>query len=116
MDEAYLLGDRIAIMAAGVVEYCGSSHVLKKLCGFGDRLIVVKDKESFFFDKDKESFDTERLTWFIRSYVDNVTIEADSKDQVAYILHDEWSPSFAELFGALDRFSPRNLIFWHNIP
>lgn len=33
MDEADLLGDRIAIMADGVVKCCGTSLFLKKLYG-----------------------------------------------------------------------------------
>lgn len=33
MDEADLLGDRIAIMAEGVVKCCGTSLFLKKLYG-----------------------------------------------------------------------------------
>ena len=33
MDEADLLGDRIAIMAEGVIKCCGSSIFLKKLYG-----------------------------------------------------------------------------------
>jgi len=33
MDEADLLGDRIAIMAEGVVKCCGTSHFLKKSYG-----------------------------------------------------------------------------------
>lgn len=33
MDEADLLGDRIAIMADGVVKCCGTSHFLKKTYG-----------------------------------------------------------------------------------
>lgn len=33
MDEADLLGDRIAIMAEGVIQCCGSSLFLKKVYG-----------------------------------------------------------------------------------
>jgi ABC-type multidrug transport system ATPase subunit len=33
MDEADLLGDRIAIMAEGVVKCCGTSYFLKKTYG-----------------------------------------------------------------------------------
>ncbi len=33
MDEADILGDRIAIMAAGVIECCGTSPFLKGLYG-----------------------------------------------------------------------------------
>jgi ATP-binding cassette subfamily A (ABC1) protein 3 len=33
MDEAEVLGDRIAIMASGVIKCCGTPHFLKKLYG-----------------------------------------------------------------------------------
>ncbi|XP_035828410.1 ATP-binding cassette sub-family A member 3 [Aplysia californica] len=45
MDEADALGDRIAIMAEGVVKCCGTSMFLKKLYGAGYHLIIVKDDE-----------------------------------------------------------------------
>lgn len=40
MDEADLLGDRIAIMAGGKVQCCGSSFFLKKKYGAGYHLIM----------------------------------------------------------------------------
>lgn len=42
MDEADLLGDRIVIMAEGVVKCCGTSLFLKKLYGilFNDVLFI----------------------------------------------------------------------------
>uniref|UniRef100_K1QVF6 ATP-binding cassette sub-family A member 3 n=1 Tax=Magallana gigas TaxID=29159 RepID=K1QVF6_MAGGI len=45
MDEADLLGDRIAIMADGVVKCCGTSLFLKKLYGAGYHLVMVKDRD-----------------------------------------------------------------------
>ena len=42
MDEADILGDRIAIMADGRVSCCGSSMYLKKLFGVGYSLSLVK--------------------------------------------------------------------------
>eukprot|EP01138_Halocafeteria_seosinensis_P011391 gb/GECG01011634.1/.p1 GENE.gb/GECG01011634.1/~~gb/GECG01011634.1/.p1 ORF type:complete len:2040 (+),score=216.84 gb/GECG01011634.1/:1-6120(+) len=43
MDEADLLGDRIAIMADGLVQCCGSSMFLKQQYGVGYNLTLVKD-------------------------------------------------------------------------
>ena len=44
MDEADILGDRIAIMAEGVPKCCGSSLFLKNRFGVGYNLVFVKDK------------------------------------------------------------------------
>ena len=46
MDEADLLGDRIAIMAAGQLRCCGSSLFLKKQYGVGYQLTIVKSNKS----------------------------------------------------------------------
>lgn len=45
MDEADLLGDRIAIMSGGELQCCGSSYYLKKVYGAGYRLIMDKRPE-----------------------------------------------------------------------
>ena len=45
MDEADILSDRIAIMAAGRLQCCGSALFLKKLYGVGYNLTVVKSIE-----------------------------------------------------------------------
>ena len=45
MDEADLLGDRIAIMAAGQLRCCGSSLFLKKQYGVGYQLTIVKSNK-----------------------------------------------------------------------
>jgi ATP-binding cassette, subfamily A (ABC1), member 3 len=42
MDEADILGDRIAIMAGGVVKCCGSSLFLKNRFGIGYNLVIAK--------------------------------------------------------------------------
>lgn len=49
MDEADLLGDRIAIMAEGVVKCCGTSMFLKKLYGklFSPSLEPLQKKWDF---------------------------------------------------------------------
>ena len=43
MDEADLLGDRIAIMSDGIVQCCGSSMFLKQEYGVGYNLTMVKE-------------------------------------------------------------------------
>ena len=42
MDEADILGDRIAIMADGKIKCCGSSLFLKNRFGIGYNLIMAK--------------------------------------------------------------------------
>ena len=43
MDEADILGDRIAIMAEGKVKCCGSSLFLKSKYGVGYHMVMVKE-------------------------------------------------------------------------
>jgi len=45
MDEADILGDRIAIMAKGKVSCCGSSIFLKNKFGVGYNLTIVKSSK-----------------------------------------------------------------------
>lgn len=45
MDEADLLGDRIAIMAGGSLQCCGSSFFLKKKYGAGYHLVMDKSPQ-----------------------------------------------------------------------
>lgn len=42
MDEADILGDRICILAEGVVQCCGSSLFLKNRFGIGYQLVIAK--------------------------------------------------------------------------
>ena len=58
MDEADILGDRIAIMASGMIKCCGGSLFLKKRFGVGYNLIIAKESkdpsqkiEEFIFRK-----------------------------------------------------------------
>jgi ATP-binding cassette subfamily A (ABC1) protein 3 len=45
MDEADILGDRIAIMAAGQIKCCGGSLFLKKRFGVGYNLVLAKENK-----------------------------------------------------------------------
>lgn len=59
MDEADILGDRIAIMAAGTVKCCGSSLFLKNRFGVGYNLVIAK----------KNRDDAPHIDKFIHSHI-----------------------------------------------
>jgi len=44
MDEADILGDRIAIISTGQLKCCGSSLFLKSMFGEGYHLVLVKKR------------------------------------------------------------------------
>ncbi|RUS76072.1 hypothetical protein EGW08_016176, partial [Elysia chlorotica] len=92
MDEADLLGDRIAIMAEGVVKCCGSSMFLKKLYGVGYHLVMVKG-----FDCKVDS-----LTRVVQSHVPTAELESVINTEVSYILPHNESARFPALFTELD--------------
>lgn len=55
MDEADILGDRIAIMAEGTLRCCGSSLFLKKTYGVGYQLTIEKRTNSKAKGKEEET-------------------------------------------------------------
>lgn len=62
MDEADVLGDRIAIMAGGRLQCVGTSYFLKKHYGIGYKLTIVK----------VDNCNVQEVTRFFRSYVPDV--------------------------------------------
>lgn len=64
MDEADLLGDRIAIMAGGVVQCCGSSFFLKKKYGAGYHLIM----------EISEKCDVTKVTSLLKKYISDIQV------------------------------------------
>ncbi|XP_077992060.1 ATP-binding cassette sub-family A member 2-like [Glandiceps talaboti] len=81
MDEASLLGDRIAILAKGQLKCCGSSQYLKTNLGDGYKLTIVKEKEMReLVDEDVDSicqeepkpwstFSSSKVTLLIQDYI-----------------------------------------------
>jgi ATP-binding cassette subfamily A (ABC1) protein 3 len=64
MDEADILGDRIAIMAEGDVQCCGSSLFLKNRYGVGYNLKI--DKKSRDPAPDIDKFIVDRINYAIK--------------------------------------------------
>lgn len=64
MDEADLLGDRIAVMAGGKLQCCGSSHFLKRRYGAGYRVTLDKKKDC----------DVKQVTKLMKQYVPDIVV------------------------------------------
>ncbi|CAH1776854.1 unnamed protein product [Owenia fusiformis] len=92
MDEADLLGDRIAIMAEGVVQCAGSSLYLKNKYGVGYHMVIVKD----------QSCDVNMVTEVVKRHVPEAEMESNISAELAYILPHESSPQFEALFTELE--------------
>lgn len=67
MDEADVLGDRVAIMANGRLQCVGTPYFLKRHYGVGYTLVVVK----------KEGFDYTACTDLINKYIPGIAIKED---------------------------------------
>ncbi|XP_076468788.1 phospholipid-transporting ATPase ABCA3-like isoform X1 [Babylonia areolata] len=93
MDEADLLGDRIAIMAEGVVKCCGTSLFLKKLYGAGYHLVMVKGPQC----------DEAEVTAVIQSQVARATLESHMGSELSYLLPKEDVSLFPKLFRVIER-------------
>lgn len=67
MDEADILGDRIAIMSSGQLKCVGSPYFLKKHYGVGYSLVVVKN----------DGFQLEACTQILTKHIPEVTLKED---------------------------------------
>lgn len=67
MDEADILGDRVAIMANGRLQCVGSPFFLKRHYGVGYTLVVVKNP----------GFEFEACTELIHKYIPDAKIKED---------------------------------------
>eukprot|EP00729_Bicosta_minor_P028774 gene28773-17466_t len=93
MDEADLLGDRIAIMHHGQLAAAGSSLELKKQYGSGYKLTVAKG----------EMFDESSLESTVKSFVAGAAIAADSLDsELNFNLPEGSIKTFPTLFKELE--------------
>ncbi|XP_077990027.1 phospholipid-transporting ATPase ABCA3-like [Glandiceps talaboti] len=92
MDEADLLGDRIAIMANGELICSGSSLFLKNKYGVGYHMTLVKTSTS----------DTEMVDKFITSYVPDAKCTSNVGSELSYTLPKESTGQFKDMFEELE--------------
>ncbi|KAM3610350.1 uncharacterized protein V6R79_002902 [Siganus canaliculatus] len=118
MDEADLLGDRIAIISHGRLKCCGSPLFLKSTYGDGYKLTLVKKQSdsqgqasqvqppSSLFPSSALSPCTEaRVTQFIRQFVASCLLVSNSNTELSYVLPSEAVKKgcFERLFQALEQ-------------
>ncbi|CAG5897799.1 unnamed protein product, partial [Menidia menidia] len=92
MDEADLLGDRIAIMAGGDLQCLGSPLFLKNKYGAGYHMVIVKDALC----------NVSEITRLVHMYVPNATLESSAGAELSYILPKESTNRFELLFAELE--------------
>ncbi|XP_007937732.1 phospholipid-transporting ATPase ABCA3 [Orycteropus afer afer] len=93
MDEADLLGDRIAIMAKGELQCCGSPLFLKQKYGAGYHMTLVKEPHC----------DPEAISQLVCDHVPNATLESNAGAELSFILPKESTPRFESLFAKLEK-------------
>ncbi|XP_067952133.1 phospholipid-transporting ATPase ABCA3-like [Watersipora subatra] len=93
MDEADHLGDRIAILADGVVQCCGSSLFLKKKYGAGYHMVMTK----------RADCDVETVNNLLKKFVPQAKLESNVGAELSYILPDDQVSAFPEMFSTLEK-------------
>lgn len=94
MDEADVLGDKIAIIAHGRLKCYGSSMFLKNSLGDGYQLTLVRS--------DDQQKDSSGITRIITKHVEEAKLVEDVGTEVTYLLPSTLSPNFPNLFESLD--------------
>ena len=94
MDEADLLGDRIAIMANGKLRCCGSNLYLKQKYGVGYNMTLEKS--------DSNHFDSLAVLSLVKDFVPDCTVLTDVGAEMVIQLPFRSSGSFEEMFRSLD--------------
>lgn len=92
MDEADLLGDRIAIMADGELQSCGTSFFLKKKFGAGYHLILEKAADC----------DVQKVTDTLQKYIPEIQVENNVGTELSYSLDEKHLPSFEAMLKDLE--------------
>uniref|UniRef100_A0AAY4BAQ1 ABC transporter domain-containing protein n=1 Tax=Denticeps clupeoides TaxID=299321 RepID=A0AAY4BAQ1_9TELE len=92
MDEADLLGDRIAIMATGELQCCGSPLFLKNKYGAGYHMVIVKDALC----------NVSEITRLVQLHVPNAALESSAGAELSFILPKESTNRFELLFAELE--------------
>ncbi|XP_049760992.1 phospholipid-transporting ATPase ABCA3-like [Elephas maximus indicus] len=92
MDEADVLGDRIAIMVSGTLQCCGSSVFLKQIYGVGYHITMVKEPHC----------QVEEISQLIHYHIPTATLENNVGSELSFILPKEYTHRFKVLFTNLE--------------
>nr|XP_042904131.1 ATP-binding cassette sub-family A member 2 isoform X3 [Parasteatoda tepidariorum] len=102
MDEADVLGDRIAIISNGQLRCCGTPLFLKNNLGDGYHLYMEKMQDDE--GTPKKDYAEKKVTEFITNHVSSAYLVSDNKRELHYILpiSELRKGSFEKLFTALE--------------
>jgi hypothetical protein len=100
MDEADLLGDRIAIMNKGKLRVLGSSLFLKSRFGIGYTLTISTSSEASTSSDSSSTADA--LLQFVRGQMEAAELVSQAGTEITFTLPLSASKSFAQLFGQLE--------------
>lgn len=104
MDEADILGDRIAIMAEGRLRCAGSSLFLKKTYGVGYQLTIEKRRSDDKKDEGGDSEPTEKdLNELVLRSVDKAALLSDVGSELSFQLPMDEASSFPAMFESLEK-------------
>ncbi|KAM9208962.1 phospholipid-transporting ATPase ABCA3-like [Dugong dugon] len=92
MDEADILGDRIAIMVRGTVQCCGSSVFLKQIYGVGYHVAMVKEPHC----------QVEEISQLIHHHIPTATLESNVGSELSFSLPKQYTYRFKVLFTDLE--------------
>ncbi|KAG7395247.1 hypothetical protein PHYBOEH_004021 [Phytophthora boehmeriae] len=92
MDEADILGDRIAIMAEGELRCCGSALFLKNCFGVGYNFTIVKE----------EGCDDSRVIDFVTGYIPSASVLSNVGTEISFQLPLDSSSQFPAMFHKID--------------
>lgn len=92
MDEAEVLGDRIAIINEGNLITTGSSYFLKHRYGSGYRVTFVKQR----------TFNSGSVMGIIRRFIPYSFLESESETEAVYIIDERQLSIFDQLFKTLE--------------
>ncbi|XP_059142701.1 ATP-binding cassette sub-family A member 2-like [Physella acuta] len=92
MDEADVLGDRIAIMAEGRVKCCGTPMFLKRVYGAGYRLKIVK----------QPGCNTDAVTQQINQILPQAKFMSETNSEIDYLLPEIVTEKFPQLLKILE--------------
>ncbi|XP_026725285.1 ATP-binding cassette sub-family A member 1 [Trichoplusia ni] len=87
MDEADVLGDRIAIMSGGRLQCIGTPYFLKKHYGIGYKMTIVKG----------ENCVADHVTKFFKNYVPDIKENTNIGSELTYILPSDHVSKFPDM-------------------
>lgn len=92
MDEADVLGDRIAIMNEGELQTVGSPFFLKRRFGSGYKFICVKS----------QGFQASDVLGILKEFAPDAKLESNAQTEAVFVINEENLPNFHRMFKKIE--------------